>query len=65
MPISYVSNTSKFFLLIFLCIILGSFHKVCAERPLESPEFLEKSKVDVTMLKEETYKEVLWYKDEH
>jgi len=35
--------------------------EVCANQPLESPEFLEKSRVDVDTLKEETYKEVLWY----
>jgi len=35
--------------------------EVCANQPLESPEFLEKSRVDVETLKEETYKEVLWY----
>jgi len=34
-----------------------------AGKPLESPAFLEKMKVDVTMLKEETYKEVLWFSD--
>ena len=33
--------------------------EIRAPQPLESPEFLEKSKVDVTMLKQETYKEVL------
>ncbi|KAL7544485.1 hypothetical protein ACHAWF_007864, partial [Thalassiosira exigua] len=31
--------------------------EICAGKPMESPEFLERSKIDVTMLKEETYKE--------
>jgi len=35
--------------------------EVCASQPLESPKFLERSNIDLTMLKEETYKEVLWY----
>ncbi|KAL7535773.1 hypothetical protein ACHAXR_008376 [Thalassiosira sp. AJA248-18] len=39
--------------------------EMCASQPLESPEFLEKSKIDLAMLKEETYKEILWYKQSH
>lgn len=37
----------------------------CASQPLESPSFLEKSKVDLSIVKEEAYKEVLWYKNSH
>jgi len=37
----------------------------CASQPLESPGFLEKSKVDLSIVKEEAYKEVLWYKHSH
>lgn len=37
----------------------------CASQPLESPGFLEKSKVDLSIVKEEAYKEVLWYKNSH
>ncbi|KAL7495536.1 hypothetical protein ACHAWT_007232 [Skeletonema menzelii] len=36
-----------------------------ASQPLESPGFLEKSKVDLSIVKEEAYKEVLWYKNSH
>jgi len=28
---------------------------------LESPDFLEKNKIDIATIKEETYKEVMWY----
>ncbi len=40
-------------------------HQKCASQPLESPGFLEKSKVDLSIVKEEVYKEVLWYKSSH
>ena len=43
----------------FLKSIRRKEMEIRAPQPLESPEFLEKSKVDVTMLKQETYKEVL------
>ena len=43
----------------FLKSIRRKEMEIHAPQPLESPEFLEKSKVDVTMLKQETYKEVL------
>jgi len=33
-----------------------------AEEPLVSPNFLDKNRIDLSTLKEETYKEVLWYK---
>ena len=38
-------------------------NQTCASQPLESPSFLEKSKIDLSIVKEETYKEVLWYKN--
>mmetsp|Transcript_7453 Transcript_7453/g.15947 ORF Transcript_7453/g.15947 Transcript_7453/m.15947 type:complete len:937 (-) Transcript_7453:96-2906(-) len=37
----------------------------CASQPLDSPGFLESNKIDLTTLKEETYKEVLWYRQSH
>lgn len=39
--------------------------EIGATQPLESPAFLEQNKIDVDMLKEETYKEVMWYKQSH
>lgn len=39
--------------------------EIVATQPLESPAFLEKNKIDVDMLKEETYKEVMWYQQTH
>ncbi|KAL9190827.1 hypothetical protein ACHAXT_000533 [Thalassiosira profunda] len=39
--------------------------EVCASEPLDSPDFLEQSKIDVATLKAETFKEVLWYKQSH
>eukprot|EP00804_Cyclotella_cryptica_P007055 CCRYP_014493-RA/>CCRYP_014493-RA protein AED:0.19 eAED:0.19 QI:2628/1/1/1/0.75/0.6/5/60/166 len=36
-----------------------------AKEPLVSPDFLDKNRIDLTTLKEETYKEVLWYKRTH
>ncbi|KAL3817579.1 hypothetical protein ACHAXA_010598 [Cyclostephanos tholiformis] len=33
----------------------------CATQPLESPNFLEKNRVDIATLKKEAYKEVMWY----
>lgn len=38
-----------------------SISQISASEPLESPEFLEKSNIDISTLKEEAYKEVLWY----
>jgi hypothetical protein len=41
------------------------FRKTFAKEPLVSPDFLDKNRIDVATLKEETYKEVLWYKESH
>lgn len=45
--------------------MLYSMKQQFASQPLESPGFLEKSKVDLSIVKEEAYKEVLWYKNSH
>jgi hypothetical protein len=34
----------------------------CETQPLESPEFLEKNKIEIATIKEETYKEAMWYR---
>jgi hypothetical protein len=39
--------------------------QTCAKEPLESPEFLEKNKVDIAVLRDEMSKELLWYKEKH
>ena len=36
-----------------------------ADGPLEGPSFLEADKIDLDVLKQRTYEEVIWYRDHH
>mmetsp|Transcript_8760 Transcript_8760/g.12535 ORF Transcript_8760/g.12535 Transcript_8760/m.12535 type:complete len:110 (-) Transcript_8760:210-539(-) len=35
-----------------------------ADQPLIGPDFLEKNRIDMRMLKQRTHEEVLWYRDQ-
>ena len=62
MEVSTSSFTSYiFFFTLFNIISTLMIKQKVASQPLESPSFLEKSKVDLSIVKEEAYKEVLWY----